>query len=219
MQTNERLSNVWERAKVPMAVLGGFIFLLWFLEIVDWLIFDGALDGYGVKPRTVNGLFGILYAPLLHGGFGHLMANTMPILILGGLIIVSRGLKQFFIVTGIVMIVGGLGTWLIGPSFSVHIGASGLVFGYFGFLLLMAYFERSCQAIVVAVVVVFIYGGLIWGILPRGDGISWQSHLFGMAGGILAAYLLGNGQADEELAPAGEPPMEDHIVIHDSYDI
>ncbi len=219
MQTNGHLTNLWERAKTPLAVLGGLIFLIWVLELIDWLIFDGALDGYGIKPRTANGLIGILYAPFLHGGFGHLMANTMPILILGGLIIVSRGLKEFFIVTGMVMIIGGLGTWLVGPSFSVHIGASGLVFGYFGFLLLMAYFERSCQAIVVAVAVLFIYGGLIWGILPRGDGISWQSHLFGLVGGILAAYLLGKREEGEARVPGATPGMEDEIVIHDSYDV
>ncbi|HUM72415.1 MAG TPA: rhomboid family intramembrane serine protease [Chloroflexota bacterium] len=219
MQANKQATNLWERARTPLMVLGGFIFLIWFVELVDWLIFDGALDGYGIKPRTVNGLIGILYAPFLHGGFGHLMANTMPILILGGLIVISRGLKEFLIVTGLVMVIGGLGTWLVGPSFSVHIGASGLVFGYFGFLLLMAYFVRSCQAIVVAAVVLFVYGGLIWGILPRGDGISWQSHLFGLVGGILAAYLLGKNQIDQLTAPAGEPPMEDNIVIHDSFDV
>jgi membrane associated rhomboid family serine protease len=219
MHANGQMTNLWERAKTPLAVLGGFIFLLWFLEILDWLIFNGALDGYGIKPRTVNGLFGIFYAPFLHGGFGHLMANTMPILILGGLIIVSRGLKEFFVVTGMVMMIGGLGTWLIGPSLSVHIGASGLVFGYFGFLLLMAYFERSCQAIVVAVVVLFVYGGLIWGILPRGDGISWQSHLFGLAGGILSAYLLGQQEANERGGSSATPGVEDEIVIHDSYDV
>ncbi|MBE7528801.1 MAG: rhomboid family intramembrane serine protease [Chloroflexi bacterium] len=213
------MTGLWERAKTPLAVLGGFIFLLWFLEFVDWLVFNGALDGYGIKPRTTNGLLGIFYAPFLHGGFGHLMANTMPILILGGLILISRGLRDFFIVTGLVMIVSGLGTWLIGPSFSVHIGASGLVFGYFGFLLLMAYFERSCRAIVVAGVVFFVYGGLIWGILPHGDGISWQSHLFGLVGGFLAAYLMGKNQLDPSVTPTGEPPMEDNIVIHDSYDI
>ncbi|MBX3060289.1 MAG: rhomboid family intramembrane serine protease [Anaerolineae bacterium] len=213
------MTDLWERAKTPLAVLGGFIFLLWFLEFVDWLVFNGALDGYGIKPRTTNGLLGILYAPFLHGGFGHLMANTMPILILGGLILISRGLKDFFVVTGLVMIVSGLGTWLIGPSFSVHIGASGLVFGYFGFLLLMAYFERSCRAIVVAGVVLFVYGGLVWGILPRGDGISWQSHLFGLVGGILAAYLLGKNQPDQSAGSTGEPPVTDNIVIHDSYDV
>lgn len=219
MQTNKQMTDLWERAKTPLAVLGGFILLLWFLEIVDWLIFNGALDGYGIKPRTADGLVGILYAPFLHGGFGHLMANTMPILILGGLIIISRGLKDFFVVTGVVMILSGLGTWLIGPAFSVHIGASGLVFGYFGFLLLMAYFERSCRSIVVAVLVLFVYGGLIWGILPRGDGISWQSHLFGLVGGILAAYLLGKQEAGQAAEPRTAPGMEDEIVIHDSYDV
>lgn len=215
MDTNEKGNALWEQAKTPLAVLGGILFLLWAIEIIDWLIFKGSLDTNGIKPRTVNGLYGIFWAPLLHGGFQHLMANTIPIFVLGALIIISRGLKEFFIVTGLVMIIGGLGTWLIGPAFSVHIGASGLVFGYFGFLLMMAYFDRSCQAIIVAFLVVFLYGGLIWGILPRSDGISWQSHLFGLVGGVVAAYLLGKRERGK---PAEDTPLEDDIVIHDSYD-
>lgn len=213
MDTNEQANALWEKAKTPLIVLAGFIFLLWFIEIMDWLIFKGSLDANGIKPRTVKGLYGILWAPFLHGGFPHLMANTIPILILGGLIIVSRGLKNFFMVTGLVIIIGGLGTWLIGPAFSVHIGASGLVFGYFGFLLMSAFFERSCQAIVVAFLVLFFYGGLIWGILPRADGISWQSHLFGLVGGVMAAYLLGNPKQR-----SAEPSLDEEIVIHDSFD-
>lgn len=213
MQANGHTNALWQKAKGPLAILGGFIFLIWFIEIIDWFFFQGALDGYGVRPRTVNGLVGVLYAPFLHGGFGHLMANTLPILVLGGLIILSRGLKAFFLVTGVVMISSGLGAWLIGPGHSVHIGASGLVFGYFGFLLLIAYFDRSCQAVVVAIMVFFFYGGLVWGIVPRGDGISWQSHLFGLVGGVLAAYLLGRPQTGVL------PAANEDIIIHDSYDI
>lgn len=215
MQGNEHVNALWQKSKMPLAVLGGFIALIWLLEILDWLIFKGTLDGYGIKPRTVDGLLGIFWAPFLHGGMRHLMANTVPILILGGLIVVSRGIREFFLVTGVVMIISGLGTWLIGPSLSVHIGASGMVFGYFGFLLLMAYFDRSCQAIVVAGVVLFFYGGLVWGVLPRADGISWQSHLFGLIGGVMAAYLLGQKGVDS--APGRS--LDEEIVVHDSYDL
>lgn len=214
MNTKEQVNAIWAKAKTPLTVLGGLIFILWLIEIIDWIIFKGSLDANGIKPRTVDGLYGILWAPFLHGGFRHLMANTVPILVLGSLIIISRGLKGFFIVTGLVIIISGLGTWLIGPAFSVHIGASGLVFGYFGFLLMSAFFNRSCQAIAVAVLVLFFYGGLIWGILPRADGISWQSHLFGLVGGVLAAYLLGKRIPADE----GENSLEDEIVLHDSFD-
>jgi membrane associated rhomboid family serine protease len=90
------------------------------------------------------------------------------------------------------VLIGGLGTWLIGPRNSIHLGASGLVFGYFGFLLLIGYFERSFQAIALAIIVVIFYGGMVWGVLPQGGGISWQSHLFGFIGGGTAAYLFGS---------------------------
>ena len=140
------------------------------------------------------GLWGILWAPFLHRGFQHLIANTGPILILGSIILLSRPLRDFFTVTIIVVFVGGLGTWLIGPTDSVHLGASGLIFGYFGFLLLSAYFERSCRSIAIALVVLLLYSGIIWGVLPQGNGISWQTHLFGFVGGWIAAYTLNLNQ-------------------------
>lgn len=214
MQETNQLNEIWQKAKTPLLFLGGFIVFLWLIELVDWLIFRGALNSYGIRPRTVDGLVGIFFAPFLHGSFGHLMANTLPLLVLGVLIIISRGLKDFLIATALITLISGLGTWLIGPAYSVHIGASGLVFGYFGFLLLMAYFERSCQSIVVAVLVFFFYGGMVWGILPRGDGISWQAHLFGLLGGVLAAYVL--ARRTHEPLPASSRSLEDEIVFFDS---
>ena len=97
---------------------------------------------------------------------------------------------MFIVVTITVILVSGLGTWLIGPANSVHIGASGLVFGYFGYLLLNSWFERSLASVLWAVLVFLLYGSLIWGVLPQGNGISWQGHLFGFIGGGVAAYLL-----------------------------
>ncbi|MCP4357212.1 MAG: rhomboid family intramembrane serine protease [Chloroflexi bacterium] len=216
MQSNSQVDTIWQQIKLPLMVLGGFIVVIWLIEIADWIIFSGSLDAYGIRPRTLNGLWGIVTAPFLHGGFGHLMANTLPVLILGGLIIVSRGLKEFFMATAVIMLISGLGTWIIGPTASVHIGASGLIFGYFGMLLTMAYFERSCQSIVVSILVFFFYGGLIWGILPRADGISWQTHLFGLVGGVFAAYILGT-QAQTQ-TPETPSSWDDDIVVHESYD-
>lgn len=179
-----------QQLKTPLMIIGGFVLLLWIIEGVDQVVFNGALDGFGVRPRTLNGLWGILWAPFLHGGFRHLLANTWPLLILGSIVMISRRLRDFFFISFVIVIIGGLGAWLIGPRFSVHLGASGLIFGYFGFLLLSAYFERSCRAIAIAVVVLLFYSGIIWGVLPQGGGISWQTHLFGFVGGGVAAYLL-----------------------------
>lgn len=171
-------------------ILGSFVLLLWAIEIIDRLIFGGALDAFGIRPRSVDGLSGILFAPLLHGGFRHVAANSIPFFVLGLLILGTRRLPSFVTISLIIVLVSGLGTWLIGPRFSVHIGASGLVFGYLGFLLSVGYFERSWQSLGLGLVVLLLYGGLIWGILPQGGGISWQTHLFGFIGGVIAANWL-----------------------------
>ena len=127
--------------------------------------------------------------PFLHRGFGHLVANTIPIVVLGWLVMLRRT-ADIFTVAAVTLIVGGLGIWLFGASNSVHVGASGLIFGFFGFLLARAYFERSPASIALAAVVLLLYGGIIWGVLPGQVGVSWLGHLFGFIGGILAAYLL-----------------------------
>ncbi len=200
MEEREPQTDLWSQLKTPLIVMGSFIALLWAIEIVDQLVLGCTLDSFGirhclldsfgVRPRTITGLWGILWAPFLHGGFEHLFANTAPLLILGSIIILSRPLKDFFKVSFIVTIISGFGTWLIAPPGQVHLGASGLIFGYFGFLVLSAYFERSCRAIVIALVVLLLYSGIVWGALPQGNGISWQTHLFGFIGGGVSAYLI-----------------------------
>lgn len=175
--------------KTQAIILGGFVALMWIVEIVNLLFLGGTLNRYGIRPHSIVGLRGILFAPFLHAGLGHLTANTVPFLALGWLTML-RETSDFFVVTAIAMLVGGLGTWLIGPAYSIHIGASGLIFGYLGFLLLRGYFERSVSAILFSLIVGVLYGGLIWGVLPLQYGISWQGHLFGFIGGGLAARLL-----------------------------
>ncbi len=128
--------------------------------------------------------------PFLHGSFAHLAANTLPFVTFGWLIML-RETRDFFIVSALTILVSGFGVWLTGAPNSVHIGASGLIFGYFGFLLLRGYFERSFTSIAISLIVGFFYGGLIWGVLPSQPGVSWQAHFFGFVGGILAAQLLG----------------------------
>lgn len=175
--------------KTQIFVLGGLVALMWVIEIIDLQFFGRRLDAYGIRPRSFIGLRGILFAPFLHGGLAHLAANTVPFLTLGWLIML-RETSEFFVVSAIAMLVSGLGVWLIAPAYSIHVGASGVIFGYFGFLLLRGYFERSFAAILFSLIVGFFYGGIIWGVLPLQYGISWQGHLFGFIGGALAARLL-----------------------------
>jgi membrane associated rhomboid family serine protease len=186
MRSNEAKAIARE-FKSHVLILGGIVALMWAIEIVDHVL-GGALDIYGIVPRHAFGLRGILFAPMLHGNFAHLMGNTVPFIVLGWLVMLRRT-SDFFFVTLIAMLVGGLGTWLIGSP-GTHIGASGVIFGYLGFLLSRGYFERSLTAILFSVVVGFLYGGLIFGVLPGQLGISWEGHLFGFIGGVLAASWL-----------------------------
>jgi membrane associated rhomboid family serine protease len=174
--------------QLAAVVLGGALALMWATELADAIVFDGDLDANGILPRRASGIDGILWAPLLHRGFGHLVSNSFPFLVLGALVM-TEGLRRWAWVTAIVVLGGGGLTWLLARS-RVHIGASGLIFGYVGYLLASAYFTRSLRAIAVALVVGVVYGGgLIIGLLPR-PGISWEGHLFGVLAGIAAAFLL-----------------------------
>lgn len=175
--------------KSQAIVLFGFVGIIWGLEILDWVLQGWwTTNNWGILPRTFIGLRGIIFAPFLHGSFAHVAANTIPFLVLGGLIMLRRP-SNFWAVTIATTIIGGAGTWLFGRT-SMHIGASGLIFGYFGFLLTLGYFERSLPAVLQSIIVGAIYGGLIWGVLPAQPGISWEGHLFGFLAGVFTAYLL-----------------------------
>jgi membrane associated rhomboid family serine protease len=183
-----------DRARRQLTVLGVVVLIMWFLELVDVFLLGQRLNALGVRPRTTEGLWGILFMPLLHGNLAHVAANTLPFLVLGWLVIMRR-LGDFLTVTAVVMIVSGVGVWLFGAPNTVSIGASGLVFGYFGFLVLRGYFERSATSIFIAVLVLMFYGGMFWGVLPQSAGISWEAHLFGFLGGVLAAWALARADA------------------------
>ncbi|QIX28306.1 rhomboid family intramembrane serine protease [Nocardioides sp. JQ2195] len=175
----------WVTAAV---VIGSFVALLYAIEFVDTLM-SNRLDAEGVRPRETDGLLGIVFAPLLHAGWGHLIGNTIPTLVLGFVILLS-GVRTWLVVTAIVWVVGGLGTWLIGQDNSVHIGASVLVFGWLVHLLVRGFFAAKVGQIALGVVILVMYGGILWGVLPGQEGVSWQGHLFGAIGGGLAAWLL-----------------------------
>ena len=174
----------------------------WIIEAVDTVLPGMSLDGLGVRPRTQRGLVGILLAPFLHGGFGHVLNNSIGMLLLGGAVIL-RSVRDYVVVFITAMLVGGLGVWLIAPSNSVHIGASGVVYGYLGYLLTTGWFERKPLAIVLSVVAAVLWGGLLPGVLPGQPGISWQGHLFGCLGGVLAASYLAKRAPAREAQPNG----------------
>jgi membrane associated rhomboid family serine protease len=181
-----RLGSEFRRQTRVLAYLAGAMILA---EGVDQFLLGGALDQFGIAPRRLVGLRGIVLAPLLHGGFAHLAANLLPLITFGWLVMLRRT-EEIFPVTAIVVVLGGLGVWLFGRDHAIHLGASGLIFGYFGFLLLRGWFERSLGSLAFSIVIGLLYGGMVWGVLPSSPYISWEAHLFGFAAGILAARLI-----------------------------
>lgn len=172
-------------------VLGGGLGAMWALELVDTFILHGALDAFGIAPGKVSGLIGVVTAPFLHGGLTHLIANTVPLALFSWLIML-RDNREWGLVTGVSMLTAGLGTWLVGGANTVHIGASGLVFGYFGYLLTIGIFQRKLGSILMSLFIFIFYGGLIFGMLPFAVSwnISWEGHLFGFLGGVMSAWAV-----------------------------
>ena len=192
---------------VSIVLLLIFVAAIWLVYLVNILVFGGDLNRYGLAPMALpyrflsefelsvpylaGSLRGILLAPLLHGSFSHLMSNTFPLLLLGGFVAL-RGTKTLVGLSLFVVVLGGLLVWLVGRP-AIHIGASGLVFGYFGYLVAQGWYERSFVSIAVAVAVLLLYGGIIFGVLPQAGFISWEGHLFGLIAGVLAARMGRDG--------------------------
>ena len=171
-------------ALVMLALLTG----LWLLEVVDQLN-GNALDGYGIRARKLEGLPQILTAPFLHGGFDHLASNTVPFAVLGFLVLLG-GVARWLLSSLASVVSSGLFAWLLTPAGTVVLGASGVVFGWLTYLLVRGVWSRRPGQVLLALVVLLVYGGLIWGVLPGAAGISWQAHLGGAVGGVLAARWL-----------------------------
>ena len=174
--------------KDHLFLLFGLLGIMWAVELLDLLSFFH-LDRFGIRPRSASGLIGIVCAPFLHDGFGHLLVNTIPFVALGGMVLLG-GIRTFWRVTVFVTLFGGLGVWLFAGKFTNHIGASGLIFGYLGFVLARGYFEESLTWILISLATLVLYGGLLFGVLPIHAGVSWQGHLFGFLAGIGAARLM-----------------------------
>jgi membrane associated rhomboid family serine protease len=171
-----------------LVLLAVAVAVMWAAEVVDTAL-GGDLDAYGIEPREPDGLIGVVTAPFLHGGFGHLIGNTIPLLVLGAVIALA-GAVRLLAVTAIVALVSGLGTWLVAPAGTVHIGASGIVFGFAAYLVARGLYSRRLVQLAVGVVVIAVWGvTLLRGLVPDA-GVSWQGHLFGALGGVVAARVL-----------------------------
>lgn len=164
----------------------GIVVVLFAIEAIDAMT-HGDLDQNGIVPRRVSGLDGIVWAPFLHADFAHLIGNLIPGVVLGFLLLMSR---RFLGVTAIVWVVSGAGVWLTAPTGSVTVGASGIVFGWLAYLLVRGVFNRDLWQVLGGVALLAVYGGILWGMLPQGGNVSWQGHLFGAVGGVLAAWML-----------------------------
>lgn len=172
----------------PYLLVGQFIVLIWAIEVVD-VALGNDLDRLGIEPRDTDALGGILLAPLLHGGFDHLAGNTLPLAVLGVLVALD-GARRLVLVAAIVTLAGGFGVWLIGPELTVHIGASGVVFGLATYLASKGLFDRRLASVAIGLGVLLLFGGtLLTGLIPE-QGISWQGHLCGAIAGVVAARVL-----------------------------
>jgi membrane associated rhomboid family serine protease len=187
----------------PVFVL---VVLCWAVFVVNNLILNGHLNQYGIRPRHIGGLPGIIWSPFLHGSLQHLFANTVPLAVLGG-ILCLRGRNEFAIVAVMGVVLSGGLTWLTGRN-AYHIGASGLIFCFFGYLASLAFFERKIGTLVLSIVCILGYGGIVRGILPTSSAVSWEGHLAGFVSGITLAWFFANVKqaGNEEKVPVIETP-------------
>ncbi|HAT6618132.1 TPA: rhomboid family intramembrane serine protease [Corynebacterium striatum] len=192
MRTNRGDSKNYTRGgriRTGISLAVGFLVVEWLVQIINFLIFGGALSNYGIRPLDFNGIWGIFTAPLLHANFEHLIGNSVPGAIFCFLIGLS-GRKAWWEVTIITVLVAGIGTWLLGGPGTSHIGASSLVYGWLAYLIVRGLFNRSFLQTALGVVLGFAYSGLVWGVLPVYEGVSWQGHLFGAIGGVIAGMII-----------------------------
>jgi membrane associated rhomboid family serine protease len=178
-----------DRARAAGKLMLAWVALLWLLEVVD-VLSGHALDGLGVTPRDPSDLVDVVPSAFIHFGFAHLAANTVPLLVLGFLAALA-GLRRFLLVCALIVLVDGLGVWLISPAHTNTAGASGLIFGLFGFLLVSGFVERRPWGVLVGLLIAAIWGGsILSGLAPTQTGISWQGHLLGLLAGVAAAFVF-----------------------------
>jgi membrane associated rhomboid family serine protease len=190
------------QAVLTMGVAGVALVLI---QLVNMITSYWMNAHWGIVSRSAHGLIGVVTAPLLQTGWGHLLANIVPLLVFGFLVL-AGGARQFVAVTVLVWLTSGLGVWLTGPANTYTVGASGLVFGYLTYLVARGFFSRRVSQILLGVVLLAVWGGIFWGLLPGSSGISWQGHLFGALGGLLAAFLASRADGPRRARPATPAP-------------
>lgn len=187
--------HLWQRSVAVVVVLAA---LLVIVEAVDAAM-GYRLNHAGIEPREIDGLDGIIWSPFLHAGWGHLAANLVPGVVLAFVLLLAR---RFLAVTLTVWVLSGVGVWLFGPSHSFTVGASGVIFGWLAYLLVRGLFNRNLIQILIGVVLFVVYGSVLWGMLPTSTTVSWQGHLFGAIGGVLAAWFLADRDRRTPRSPA-----------------
>lgn len=195
-----------ERPLGAAVFMAALLALMWALEVADYAT-DHSLDNLGIHARDPIGLAQIFSAPFLHYGWGHLAGNSIPFFVLGWLVMLG-GLTRWLLATALVVVVSGLAAWGLSVDNSVTLGASGVIFGWLTYLLARGIFARNVGQILISVVVLFVYGGMIWGIFPGNNGVSWQGHLGGAIGGVAAAWLLHRrDRAPSKTSPSPAPTL------------
>jgi membrane associated rhomboid family serine protease len=181
------LNIIIDSAQDNFLFVGTILGILWLFNLVNWSI-GGRLNVLGIYPRSLFGLVGIFFSPLLHGNINHLFFNSIPLFLLINFILIN-GMQQLYIVTLAIMISSGLLVWLLGRK-AFHIGASSLIMGYWGYLIAEAFFHPSMLTIVVASVMLYYLGSLVCNLIPSGLKVSWEGHIFGAVAGIGTALLM-----------------------------
>lgn len=185
--TNPTTPTPMHPLRRALTLWGALIALMWLLLITDWIL-PAHLTAYGITPRTLDGLPSIAAAPFLHADAGHLVSNMVPLIVMGT-IAALRDWRGMWTALAVSLVVSGLGVWLFSPTNSVTVGASGVVFGLFGYLLARGIVMRRIGDLLIALLLVAVYGSMVWGIFPSQPHISWQAHLFGFLGGVAAAFM------------------------------
>lgn len=177
------------RFRTGLKFAAGYLIVIWVAHVVNVFLFGSVLTYYGIHPLDISSVWHIFTSPLLHADLGHLISNSVPGAVFCFLIGIS-GARVWWEVFAFVVVIGGLGVWLFGGVGTNHIGASGLVYGWLGYLLVRGVFNRSFIQILLGLALGIFYSGLVWGLLPVTPGVSWQAHLFGAVGGIVAGMII-----------------------------
>jgi len=209
MANEKGITHLWNSFRYPVI----FVLLLWIVHTIDWILPTVDFSSYGVYPRDIGGLKGVLFYPLLHGDYSHLFSNSVPLLVLG-FIIFSSYRKVAVSTISIIYFLSGALVWIFArPNF--HIGASGLVYGFAFFVFFSGVFRRDVRSMALAMLVAFLYGGIVWGVLPIYEGVSFEGHLFGAFAGTLSAWMYRN--VNRPVKKVWDEPKEPDLIVEDPF--